>query len=154
MSDDPATDGEGSPAGASPGAEPGPPPADDADDGEPWVPFEGLSDEGLLLLFAGLACVLAALTASSQGQPQPVVVFGAAAGAVALVVFLADAVSGFVPRLWVHLLVGGGAAVAGAFALAGRYWVNAGTLGAAAALVLYRVVDVEFRGADGPGDGE
>lgn len=121
---------------------------DDADDEEEWVPFEGLSDEGVLLVFAGLACVLAALTAASRGQSQPVVVFGGAAGVVALVVFVVDYATGHVPRLWVHLLVGGGATVAGAFALSAQHWVNAGTFGAAAALVLWRVVDVEVRGAD------
>jgi len=141
-------------AGAAGGDESAPAPGEDADgDPEEWVPFEGLSDEGLLLLFAGLACGMAAITAVNRGQPQPIVVFGAAAGAVALVVFAVDFVSGHVPRRWVHLLVGGGASVAGAFALAGRHWVNAGTFGVAAALVLYRVLDLEFLGAEGPGDG-
>ena len=59
-----------------------------------------------------------------------------------------DLLTGFVPDLRVHVGVGAGASVAGAFALAGHHWVNAGTFAVAAALVLYRVVDVEYRGAD------
>ena len=122
-------------------------PEDDSAPGE-WVPFEGLSQEGLLLLFAGLACGMASLTALSRGQPQPVVVFGAATGVVALAVFAVDLFTGLVPDIRVHVGVGAGASVAGAFALAGNHWVNAGTFAVAAALVLYRVVDVEYRGAD------
>ena len=122
-------------------------PSDDTGQ-EEWVPFEGLSQEGLLLLFAGLACGMASLTALGRGQPQPVVVFGAATGVVALAVFAVDLLTGFVPDLRVHMGVGAGASVAGASALAGRHWVNAGTFAVAAALVLYRVVDVEYRGAD------
>lgn len=127
-------------------------PEDDSKPGE-WVPFEGLSQEGLLLLFAGLACGMASLTALSRGQPQPVVVFGAATGVVALAVFAVDLLTGLVPDLRVHMGVGAGASVAGAFALAGHHWVNAGTFAVAAALVLYRVVDVEYRGAEPPSDG-
>ena len=122
-------------------------PEDDSAPGE-WVPFEGLSQEGLLLLFAGLACGMASLTALSRGQPQPVVVFGAATGVVALAVFAVDLLTGLVPDMRVHVGVGAGASVAGAFALVGQHWVNAGTFAVAAALVLYRVVDVEYRGAD------
>lgn len=133
--------GAAEPAGGEPGS------PDDPDE-EAWVPLEGLSDEGLLLLFAGLACLLAALTAASRGQPQPAVVFGGVAGAVAFLGFAVDLLSGFVPAQWVHLLVGGGAAVAAAFAFIGGHLVNAATFGAAAALVLWRVVDVEFRGAE------
>ncbi len=120
----------------------------DVDEDDEWVPLEGLSQEGLLLLFAGLACGTASLTALSRGQPQPVVVFGAATAAGALAVFAVDLASEFVPSVTVHLAVGGGASIAGAFALAGRHWVNAGTFAVAAALVLWRVVDVEYRGAD------
>lgn len=137
-SDAAATDGRGSQADD--------PDASDPDD-EEWVPLEGLSQEGILLFFAGLAAGMASLTALSRGQPQPVVVFGATAGGVALAVGAVDLLSGVVPPMWVHLLVGGSASVAGAFALAGRHWVNAGTFAVAAALVLYRVVDVEYRGA-------
>lgn len=118
-----------------------------AADDEEWVPFEGLSDEGMLLLFAGLACALAALTAASEGYPRPAVAFGGAAGAAAVVVFVADGLTGYVPPTPVLLLVGGGAAVAAGFAATGRHWFNAATFGAAAALLLYRVVDVEYRGA-------
>jgi hypothetical protein len=124
----------------------GSPAADDADD--EWVPFEGLSQEGLLLVFAGAASGVAALTALKRGQAQPVVVFGAAAAAVALAVVAIDLLSGYVPDLWVHLVVGGGASVAGAVALAGRHWINAITFAVAAALVLYRVVDVEYLAGD------
>ncbi|PSP68547.1 hypothetical protein BRC85_01480 [Halobacteriales archaeon QS_1_69_70] len=122
-------------------------PEDDSAPGE-WVPFEGLSQEGLLLLFAGLACGMASLTALSRGQPQPVVVFGAATAVVALAVFAVDLLTGLVPDMRVHVGVGAGASVAGAFALAGQHWVNAGTFAVAAVLVLYRVVDVEYRGAE------
>jgi hypothetical protein len=118
--------------------------AEDTD--EEWIPLEGLSQEGLLLVFAGLACGLASLSAHGGGQPQPVVVFGAGAAATALFGFVADLLTEYVPDLWVHLVVGGGASVAGAVALAGQHWGNAATFGAAAALVLYRVVDVEYRG--------
>lgn len=119
----------------------------DRDDDE-WVPLEGLSDEGLLLVFAGLACLLAALTASIRGQPRPVVVFGSAAAVVAIAVVAVDLFSGYVPGLWVHLLVGGGAVIAAGFAVPGRHYANVATFGVAAALVLWRVVDVEVRGAD------
>jgi hypothetical protein len=117
-------------------------------DDEEWVPLEGLSQEGLLLLFAGLAAGMASLTALSRGQPQPVVVFGAAAGVVAIALFAVDLLSGYAPDLWAHLLVGGGALLAAGFAVPGRHYVNAATFGVAAALVLWRVVDVEILGAD------
>ncbi|PSP47900.1 hypothetical protein BRC75_08355 [Halobacteriales archaeon QH_7_69_31] len=140
---DDATAGPSTPSTEAPAGSP----ADDSEPGE-WVPFEGLSQEGLLLLFAGLACGMASLTALSRGQPQPVVVFGAVTGVVALAVFAVDLLTGLVPDIRVHMGVGAGASVAGAFALAGSHWVNAGTFAIAAALVLYRVVDVEYRGAD------
>ena len=138
MSDGPPTDGES--------AEDTPP--DAADGEEVWVPMEGLSDDGILLLVAGAACLLAAATARAQGQLEPVVVFGAAAAAVALPPFVVDLLSAYVPGLRVHLLVGGAAALAGALALPGGHYLNATTFGAAAALVLWRVVDVEFLGAE------
>lgn len=119
----------------------------DQDDDE-WVPLEGLSDEGLLLVFAGLACLFATMTAYTRGQPQPVVVFGSAAAAVAITVVAVDLLSGYVPGLWAHLLVGGGAVTAAGFAAPGRHYANVATFGVAAALVLWRVVDVEVRGAE------
>ena len=124
------------------------PPPDAADGEEVWVPMEGLSDDGILLLVAGVACLLAAATARTRGQPGPVAVFGAAAGAVALPPFVVDLLSAYVPGLRVHLLVGGAAALAGAFALPGGHYLNAATFGAAAALVLWRVVDVEVLGTE------
>jgi hypothetical protein len=141
--DEGAREPTGEPSAVATAGSPG-----DEPDEEEWVPVEGLSQEGLLLFFAGLACGMASLSALSRGQPQPVVVFGAAAAAVALVVFAVDLLTGVVPDLWVHLVVGAGASVAGAFALGGRHWGNAVTFAVAAALVLYRVVDVEYRGAD------
>ena len=124
------------------------PPPDAGDGDEVWVPMEGLSDDGILLLVAGAACLLAAATAHTRGQPGPVVVFGAAAAVVALPPFVADLLSAYVPDLRVHLLVGAAAALAGALALPGGHYLDAATFGAAAALVLWRVVDVEFLGAE------
>ena len=123
------------------------PPAD-AEDGEEWVPMEGLSDDGILLLFAGAACLLAATTAYTRGQPGPVIVFGAAAGAVALPLFVVDLLSAYVPDFRVHLLVGAAAAVAVGFALPAGHYVNAATFGVGAALVLWRVVDAEVLDAE------
>ena len=111
------------------------------------VPLAGLSDEGLLLLFAGAACLLATGTAAARGQPEPVVVFGAGAAIVAIVGVAADLRSGRDPRTGTHLGVGVGAVVAAGFAAPGRHLVNVATFGLAAALVLWRVVDVEYRGA-------
>ena len=119
-----------------------------ADGDEAWVPMEGLSDDGILLLVAGAACLLAAATARTRGQPGPVAVLGAAAGAVALPLFVVDLLSAYAPGLRVHLLVGGAAALAGVLALPGGHYLNAATFGAAAALVLWRVVDVELLGAE------
>ena len=138
MSDGPPADGESAED----------PPPDAADGEEAWVPMEGLSDDGILLLVAGGACLLAAATARTRGQPGSVVVFGMAAGAVALPPFVADLLSAYVPGLRVHLLVGAAAALAGALALPGGHYLNAATFGVAAALVLWRVVDVEFLGAE------
>ena len=134
----------GSPADGEPAEDP---PSDAADEDEVWVPMEGLSDDGILLLVAGAACLLAA-TARTRGQPGPVVVFGAAAAVVALPPFVADLLSAYVPGLRVHLLVGAAAALAGVFALPGGHYLDAATFGAAAALVLWRVIDVEFLGAE------
>ena len=138
MSDGPPADGESAED----------PPPDAADGDEVWVPMEGLSDDGILLLVAGVACLLAAATARTRGQPGPVVVFGAAAAVVALPPFVADLLSAYVPGLRVHLLVGAAAALAGALVLSGGHYLDAATFGAAAALVLWRVVDVEFLGAE------
>ena len=119
------------------------PPSDAADEDEEWVPMEGLSDEGVLLFFAGVACLLATVTAATRGQPEPVVAFGAAAGAVGLLVVAVDLLSGYVPGQWTHLAVGGGALLAAGFAAAGRHYVNVATFGVAAALVLWRAFDLE-----------
>ena len=75
----------GSPANGEPAEDP---PSDAADEDEVWVPMEGLSDDGILLLVAGVTCLLAAVTARTRGQPGSVVVFGAAAAAVALPPFV------------------------------------------------------------------
>jgi len=120
-------------------------PEGDEDDG--WVPLAGLSQEGFLLVFAGVAAALASSTALRQGQPRLVVLAGGATALGALAVVVVDLLSELVPPPAVHLAVGGGASVAGAVALAGRHWVNAATFAVAAALVLYRAVDVAFRGA-------
>ena len=117
----------------------------ESDDGT--VPLAGLSDEGLLLLFAGAACLLATGTAAVRGQPEPVVVFGAGAAVVAVAGVAADLRSGRDPGTGTHLGVGVGAVVAAGFAAPGRHLVNVATFGLAAALVLWRVVDVEYRGA-------
>jgi hypothetical protein len=118
------------------------------DDDEEWTPLAGLSDEGLLLLFAGSACLFAATTATTRGQPEPIAVSGAAAAVVALVIFTADLLSAYVPGSRVHLLVGGAALVGTGGAVLGRHYINAATLGVAAALVLWRVFDVEVLGAE------
>ena len=126
----------GTPASAEP---------EDADD-DGLAP--GLSDDGILLFFAALASLLAATTAYSTGQPQAVTVFAILAGLPALVAFVADLGSEFVPGTGLELLVGGAALVGGGFAVPGRHYANAATLFVAAALVLWRVVDVEFRDAE------
>ena len=105
-------------------------------EGSPAGGSEPDDDEWVLLVFAGLACLLAAV---NRSQPEPVVVFGAAAGAVGLL-------SEYAPGLWAHLAVGGGALLAAGFAAPGRHYVNVATFGAAAALVLWRVFDLEYRG--------
>ena len=133
--------GDAAAAEAAADAEPG------ADaDGDTLAP--GLSDDGILLFFAALASLLAATTAVSTGQPQAVTVFAVLAGLPALAGFAADLVSGFVPGTGLELLVGGAALVGGLFAVPGRHYVNIATLFVAAALVLWRVVDVEFRDAE------
>lgn len=117
----------------------------DADDG---ALAPGLSDDGILLFFAALASLLAATTAYSTGQPQPITVFAVLAGLPALVAFVADLASDFVPGTGLELLVGGTALLGGGFAVPGRHYANVATLFVAAALVLWRVVDVEFRDAE------
>ena len=114
-------------------------------EGSPAGGSEPDDDEWVLLVFAGLACLLAAVTAVNRSQPEPVVVFGA--GAVGLVVVAVDLLSEYAPGLWAHLAVGGGALLAAGFAAPGRHYVNVATFGAAAALVLWRVFDLEYRGA-------
>jgi hypothetical protein len=113
-------------------------------EGSPAGGSEPDDDEWVLLVFAGLACLLAAV---NRSQPEPVVVFGAAAGAVGLAVVAVDLLSEYAPGLWAHLAVGGGALLAAGFAAPGRHYVNVATFGAAAALVLWRVFDLEYRGA-------
>lgn len=123
-------------------------PDEDAAAGLPWLPSVGLSDDGILLFFAGSACLLAATTASMRGQPRPVVLLGVAAGIPAIVGFLADLFTEYVPSTRVHLLVGGLAFLGTGYALQGSHYANAATLGAAAALVLWRYFDVEYRDAE------
>lgn len=118
----------------------------DSDGSTTYAP--GLSDDGVVLALAAAACLLAAGTASSTGQPQPVVVFAGVAGTPAVVAFLADALSEYVPGTGVELLVVGAALVGAAFAAPGRHYVNVATLAVAAALVGWRIYDVEFRDAE------
>ncbi len=139
---EPAEGGNAEPSGSEPESEPDGGAGDDETE-----PLAGLSDEGVLLLFAGAACLLATGTATVRGQPEPVVVFGAGAATVGLVGVAADLLSSRVPGTGVHLGVGVGAVVAAAAAVPGRHLVNVATFGLAAALVLWRVVDVEYRGA-------
>lgn len=120
--------------------------ASDPDDEGTLAP--GLSDDGILMFFAALACLLAALTAHTTGQPDPVAVFAVVASVPAGVAFVADVLSDFVPGTGLELLVGGAALVGALFAVPGRYYVNIATLLVAASLVLWRVVDVEFRDAE------
>lgn len=116
------------------------------DDDDMMAP--GLSDDGILLLFAGMACLLAASTAYTTGQPQPITVFAVLAGVPAAVAFVADVLSEFTPGTGLELLVGGAALVGGVFAVPGRHYANVATLLVAAALIIWRVVDVEFRDAE------
>jgi hypothetical protein len=135
---DGAGDGTDSESGSADGAT--------ADGDEKLAP--GLSDDGIVLFFAALAGLLAATTAHSAGQPLPVVGFAVLAGLPALAAFLADVLTDVVPGTGLELVVGG-AALAGALAaVPGRHYVNLATLLVAAALVLWRVVDVEFRDAE------
>lgn len=107
-----------------------------------------LSDDGIMLAFTGAASLLAATTASVTGEPRPIAVFAGVAGGTAIGAFAVDVVTDYVPDNRVHLLVGAAALVGALFALPGRDWVNVATLGVAAALVLWRVVDTEYRGAE------
>ena len=134
-------------------AEPAGPPADAGTDGDVDAevdepPAPGLSDDGILLFFVALGCLLAASTAYTTGQSLAIVVFAVLAGAPAAVAFLADVVSEFVPGTRLELMVGGAALVGAAAAVPGRHYVNIATLVVAAALVGWRVVDVEVRGAE------
>lgn len=108
----------------------------------------GLSDDGIVLFFAALACLLAAATAHSTGQPRLVVGFALLAGAPAATAFLADVASGFVPGSGLESLVGGAALVGAAAAVPGRHYANVATLLVAGALVLWRIIDVEVRDAE------
>lgn len=117
-----------------------------ADGDEKLAP--GLSDDGIVLFFVALACLLAATTAYSTGQPLPVVGFAVLAGLPSLAAFLGDVLTDFVPATGLELLVGGSALAGALFAVPGRHYVNLATLLVAAALVLWRVVDVEVRGAE------
>ena len=85
---------------------------------------------------------------SPAGKPEPVVVFGAGAATVAVAGVAADLFSGRDPGTGTHLGVGAGAVVAAGFAVPGRHLLNVATFGLAAVLVLWRVVDVEYRGAE------
>lgn len=123
-------------------------PDENANDGIAWLPSVGLSDDGILLFFAGAACLLAATTASIRGQPRPIVVLGVAAGAPGMAAFLADVLTDYVPSTRVHLLVGGLSFLGTGYALQGPHYANAATLGAASALVLWRYFDVEYRDAE------
>ncbi|MFQ3320793.1 MAG: hypothetical protein ACI8UR_001773 [Natronomonas sp.] len=122
--------------------------ADEEGDDEGPVYAPGLSDDGILLFFAGVACLLAATTATLQSQPRYVAVFAVVAGLPAMLAFFADVLSGYVPSMRVHLFVGAAAFVGAGFAIPGRHYTNLGTLGVAAALVLWRVFDVEVRGTE------
>lgn len=107
-----------------------------------------LSDDGVVLAFAGAASLLAAATAHRRGQSPAVVGPALVAGGVAAVAVGLDVATDRVAGTPVEVAVGG-AALAGALAALGwSHWVNAATLGTAAALVLWRVVDVERRGAE------
>ena len=146
MSDDSAAEG------AATGATDAGDAADDADAGadpdagERLAP--GLSDDGIVLFFAALACLLAAATAHRTGQPRLVVGFALLAGVAAAAAFLADVASRFVPGSGLESLVGGAALVGAALAIPGRHYANIATLLVASALVLWRVVDVEVREAE------
>lgn len=130
------------------------PPTDEQSEAPPAVgpPEEeivpGISDDGIVLAFAGAACLLAALNAATTDQSLLVVAFAVVAGVVAVVAVAADVLAGFVPDTRVHLAVGGAALLGGLAAAPGRHWPNVATLGVAAALAFWRVVDVEFRGAE------
>lgn len=128
--------------------EPGAGSADEAtaDGDEKLAP--GLSDDGIVLFIAALGCLLAATTAYSTGEPPAIVVFAVLAGLPSMAAFLADVLTDFVPGTGLELLVGGSALVGALFAVPGRHYVNLATLLVAAALVLWRVIDVEFRGAE------
>lgn len=134
MSEEPADGAGAESATESPGGE------------ETTVPR--FSDDGIMLLFSGAACLLATLTATTTGQPAAVWALAAASAVVAVGAVGVDVAADYVPRLRVHLFVGVTAGGAAALSVPGEYWINAATLGAAAALVLWRVVDVRFRDAE------
>jgi hypothetical protein len=120
----------------------------DAADEETEKLAPGLSDDGIVLFFAAFGSLLAAATASRTGQPDLVVAFAVLAGVPAAVAFLADVLSEYVPGTGLEALVGGTALVGAALAVPGRHYANVATLLVASALVLWRVFDVEFRGAE------
>jgi hypothetical protein len=105
-----------------------------------------ISDDGLVLALAGAACLLAANTAYSRGQPDAVIVFAMLAAVPALGAVVADLATDYVPGIRVHLLLGASALVGAVFAVPGRHHVNIATLGVAGLMGLGRVFEVEYRG--------
>jgi hypothetical protein len=105
-----------------------------------------LSDDGVILALAGVACLLAAGTAASRGQPGPVAVFAVLAGAPAVVAVGADFLTDYTPGLRPHLLLGVAALVGAVAAVPGEHYVNVATLGVASLMGLGRIFEVEVRG--------
>lgn len=105
-----------------------------------------LSDDGVILALAGAACLLAAGTAYSLGQPGPIVVFAVLAGVPAVVAVGADLLTDYTTGLRPHLVLGVAALVGAAAAVPGEHYVNVATLGVASLMGLGRVFEVEVRG--------
>lgn len=108
-----------------------------------------LSDDGVILALAGVACLLAAGTAYSRGQPSPVVVFAILAGVSATVAAGSDLFTDYTPGLRPHLLFGVAALIGAVAAYPGGHYVNVATLGVASLMGLGRILDIEVRGSDG-----
>lgn len=145
MSDESGTAGDGD--GADPASDEAAAASADRD-AETTTPMPGLSDDGILMFFAAAACLLSAAVGVTTDLPVSVAVIAAAGGVPAGVAFVADVRSAFVPGSRLELLVGGAAVIGALLAVPGRYYVTIGTLLAAAALVLWRVFDVEVRDAE------
>ena len=107
-----------------------------------------LSTEGMILVLAGAACLLAAATAAPRGEPDLVVALAVIAGAPAALASIVDLLSRYVPGMGLHLLLGVAASAGALVALSGPHYLTAATLGVAGLMGLGRIYEVEVRSKD------